>query len=420
MVQHRTTADQPNQHGCALVSVRCFVDVETYSECDLKEAGAFRYAEHESTEVLVLGYAFDDGPVHQWIPYDRFDIPQAVLDGVPRRAEWDGGAVLTVSTDVPRDLRQHIESGGEVHCHNAQFEFVVLNGAAGRKLNFPLLKPENLFCTMAKCRVMGLPGALGDAAAALGTYPKMATGRNDMLAFSKPRRKEAEPRWTPENDPERFVRLCAYNLDDIKAERDIDKVLPDLNESERQVWLMDFRMNQRGVAADLESVAHAKAMIAEYKAELEAQCVAITGLKPSQTAAIAKWIRQNGWPSLVDMTAPTVARLTKNPLVPDNCRTVLKIRSTYAMTAVAKFDAIEQMACKDGRLRGMFQFYGAGPGRWTSTGVGLQNLMRPLIDDANDAIEMFPSRDLRLMKALYEVDPLKVLASCIRGMLVAA
>lgn len=406
--------------------MKLHIDIESFSEADLKEVGLYKYAEDPSTELLVVCYAFDDGPVHIWLPYDAWDADwPAILMAIKRRPECDATAACTASMQVPKDLHLAVagldhEGQAKLAAHNAQFERVMLNGVAGQRHGFPLISIDQTVCTMAKCRTQGLPASLEEAAKALGTHPKMATGRNDMLAFSKPRRKEAEPRWTPANDPERFVRLVAYCIDDVKAERDIDNALPDLTPSEVEVYRMDQRMNDRGVAVDLESVDHAIALVTEYKRQLEERCVAITGFKPSQNAKIAEWIRANGWPALTDMQADTVARLTKNPLVPENCREVLKIRATYAMTAVSKFETMKAMVCADGRLRGMFQYHGAGPGRWSSTGVQLQNLMRPVIDNANDAIDLFPSQDLDLIRALYDADPMKVLASTIRGMLVAA
>lgn len=401
--------------------MKLHIDIETYSEADLKEVGLYRYAEDPSTELTVVCYAFGDGPVHVWLPYYRWDLPRQVIDGIKARKEFDEGAYIEVGMVPPVRLLSEVKLGMQVAAHNAQFERVVLNGEAGRKVQLaPFIDIEQTVCTMAKCRTQGLPAALEDAARALGTHPKMATGKNDMRAFASPRRKESEPRWTPANDPERFVRLVAYCIDDVKAERDIDNALPDLSESEQQVYFMDQRMNDRGVAVDLESVAHAKYLIETYKAELDAECIKLTGVRPSQRAKIADWIRANGWPALTDMQADTVARLTKNPEVPENCRQVLKIYSTAAMTAVAKFDTIEKMVCKDGRLRGMFQYHAAGPGRWSSTGVQLQNLMRPVIENANEAIDLLPARDLRSFRALYDVDPMKVFASLVRGMLVAA
>ena len=79
------------------------------------------------------------------------------------------------------------------------------------------------------------------------------------------------------------------------------------------------------------------------------------------------------------------------------------------------------MVCADGRLHGLFQFYGAATGRWSSTGVQLQNLMRPVIKDPNAAIEAFAERDIEWIRFLYpEIDPMKVAGSCIRGCLVAS
>ena len=49
------------------------LDYETYSECDLTSAGVYRFAEHPSTEIMACSYAFDDGPVTLWVPYDRYD-----------------------------------------------------------------------------------------------------------------------------------------------------------------------------------------------------------------------------------------------------------------------------------------------------------------------------------------------------------
>ena len=39
------------------------IDLETYSSVNLKECGAYKYAESEDFEILLFGYAFDDGPV---------------------------------------------------------------------------------------------------------------------------------------------------------------------------------------------------------------------------------------------------------------------------------------------------------------------------------------------------------------------
>ena len=40
-----------------------FIDVESYSSVDIKESGAYKYIESPDFEILIIGYALDDGPV---------------------------------------------------------------------------------------------------------------------------------------------------------------------------------------------------------------------------------------------------------------------------------------------------------------------------------------------------------------------
>jgi hypothetical protein len=57
-----------------------FHDFETFSEADLTSVGAFKYAEHSSTETLCLAYAINDSPVRLWLPGAG---PLAQLDQYP-------------------------------------------------------------------------------------------------------------------------------------------------------------------------------------------------------------------------------------------------------------------------------------------------------------------------------------------------
>jgi DNA polymerase len=368
------------------------LDIETYSECDLKREGLYRYAEHPSTELLVVCYAFDEEPVQTWVPeYDPF---------------------------VPEDLRAHIARGGELRAHNASFERVVLNGVAGQKVDFPQIRIEQCVCTAAKMAAHGLPRALGNAAEALGTHPKNDVGRMDMLQLSKPRSGKVA-RWTRDNAPERFERLDQYCVDDVEAERGIDRVVPDLSAAEQEVYRLDQRINDRGIAVDLKAVEDAQVLIAEYKAELQARCREWTGLNPSQSAKLADWVREHGYPQLPDLQADTVKHAVRDAACPPDVQRVLRLYSTYNAKAVSKYEAIERAVCADGRLRGMFLYHGAGTGRWSSQIVQLQNLFRPVIEDPDVAVDCFASRDLDWLRSVYsDVDPMKVLASCVRAMLV--
>lgn len=213
------------------------VDVETFSECDLKKCGTYKYAEHPSTELLCTAFEFKPGPVHLWVP--RENLPPELLRLLLARVQpVITGSKIYVQLAVPEALREHVEARKPVHAFNAMFERIILNGVAGQKLGFPKLEINQMFCTAAKAAVAGLPRELGDAAEALGTHPKDEQGRTDMLALSKPRSGK-ERRWTPENAPERFVNLYCYNMDDVRAEGGVDDATPDLMERELETYRLD-------------------------------------------------------------------------------------------------------------------------------------------------------------------------------------
>lgn len=408
-------------------ALRCHLDIETYSEVDLKKCGVYVYAEHESAELLTLCYAFGQEDPICWIPLD--EVPKDILYKLHDRLSLKFGRAVLIITGptVPDRLRKHIEDGGEVGAHNAQFERVVLNGVAGRRVNFPFLRIEQMVCTAAKARMYGLPGDLGGAAGALGTYPKDDTGRNIMLKLCRPRTGK-EKRHNFEEHGDDYVHLYAYCVDDVLAERGLDERLGDLPPTELDVWRLDQRINDRGVGVDQEIIEHVQALIAEYKELLGEICIRMTkcdqfpdGLRPSQNEKLSIWIRANGYPQLLDMQAETVLKIQKDANCPDNVKKLLRLYSTVNMKAVTKYDAIQRAVARDGRVHGMFMYYGAGTGRWSSLIVQLQNLFRPLIDDADVAIEAFKFRNLQWIRELYpDLDPMKVFASCVRGSLIPA
>lgn len=414
------------------------VDFETFSEVDLKEAGVYRFAEHASTSLNCVGWAVDDGPVHQWLPFE--DVPQTILDTVKARHP---AAILHTGLEAPEDfmacwegdpLYQNGES--EKRAHNAQFERVVGNGTAGAKLLLPKTMIGGWTCTAAKAAAAGIPRSLAEGAKALGTHPKDDAGRISMLQLAKPRKPtKADPstRWTFTNAADKWIEMLCYNIDDVLAERALDNALPDIDPNEQKLYELDQKINERGWAVDLKAVHDILFVVEEYKTQLAARCYELTkspvfdketgdfiyvGLSPTQREKIADWVRDNGYTKLVDMTAETIKWVVTLPEVPTIVREVLKIYSTYNAKSVSKLDAMLNAVCADGRLRGMFMFYGAATGRWSSLIVQLQNMMRPLIKDPNTAIEAFAERNLDLIRFLYpDLDPMKVAGSCIRGCL---
>lgn len=401
------------------------IDIETFSEEDLSSAGVYRYAEHPSTEVMCVGYAIDDGPVHLWIPY--VGVTNAMVQAIRERHPT---AVITTQVMPPEDFSAAWNDPSvEKRAHNAQFERVVLKGVAGQKLGLRATDFKEWTCTAVKVAAMGLPRSLDDASKALGTHGKSEGGRIEMLQLSKPRKPtKADPstRWTMQNAPDKWIAMLCYNIDDVLAERDLDNAVPDLEPREQELYWLDQKINEKGWAVDLEAVNNILFVVEQYKERLAAEFEELTrdwltgvGLKPTQREKISDWVRAQGV-NLPDMQAETIKCAVKTQ-IPENVKRLLTIYSTYNAKSVSKLQAMLDAVCADGRLRGMFLFYGAATGRWSSLMVQLQNIMRPVIKDPNTAIEAFASRDLDLIRLLWpDVDPMKVAGSCVRGCLVSA
>lgn len=395
--------------------MRLHLDLESYSECNLKTCGAYRYAEDPSTELLCAAFAFDDGPVHLWLPYERFELPEGFYAQV--KTSLEPGAKLYLDGQVPEVMRSHLAASGQLRAHNANFERTILNGHVGQALGVPRIEIEQTVCTAAKCAEYGLPRALDKAANAAGTHPKNQSGKPDMMAVTKPRSGSVK-RYTPHNSPERFLKLYAYNMDDVRAERALDDFVPELSRAEQTVYELDQRMNDRGVRVDLTAIDNMRFLIAEHLQVLEKRCLKLVGVKPTQRQKIVDWIREQNF-KIPDMQAQTVLKILKRKDVPKKIRRVLKIYSIYNMKAPTKLAAMLRAVCRDGCLHGMFLFYGANTGRWSSLIVQLQNLFRPKIKETGVAIEAMAARDLEWIRTLYDLDPMIIFASCIRGMLIA-
>ena len=383
------------------------LDIESFSRQDLKKGGMAKYAEHESTDILCACWAFDDGPVSAWIP----SADQSFLDELQPLYPW---GALYAGDECPLDTR-HVE----VHAWNAAFERCVLNGPAGRRYGFPHLEIGQMYCSMVNARVHGLPGALVDAANAVNApIKKRLAGMNAMRYLCKPRKDGTRP--TIAEERKRFLELIPYCADDVASERAVDGIVPRMSDAELRIYReLDQPMNDKGWKVDLESVDNMEILVRQYKQELEKKCREITGIKPSRPGPLADWVREHGCESLENLQADTVRKaLTLD--MPEDTKRVLKIYSTYGMKAVAKYPAMRISVGSLDRLRHLFGMYGAGTGRWTSYIVQLQNLFRAIIDDPENALEAARSWDLQWLRDLYPgIDPMKVIASCVRSCLIA-
>ena len=367
------------------MSRRWSIDFETYSVVDLRVSGAFRYAEDPSTEALIL--AFSDG---------SFD-PVAVDLTRP-----DAFEKLTPLFDA-------VERGETISAHNVQFERLIWT----KVCKFPVTpRPHQWDCTAARARMIALPGSLEGAAGALGLeFRKDPRGLELINLFSKPDRNGR--RRLPADYPAEFKAFMEYCRQDVRVEMALDRVLPPLSPVEKEAFLLDYKINDRGLPVNLDLVKKAAAFVDEYSAELLRRAEEIAGCRPSQREKTLDYLRSRGF-DLPNLQAATVEALAAQPGVPQDIVELIEYRIELSRAGTKKLKAIQNTVSADGRIRGGFLFSAASTRRWSSTGVQLHNLQKPsgetnpevalslLEDDPNDLRIMFNR-------------PLSVIAESIRG-----
>ena len=373
------------------------IDLETFSTCDLRKAGAAAYARHLSTGVSCLAYAFDNGPVQIWTPGQPF--PQSIIE--------------------------HVARGGEVHAWNALFEFNVWNNVL-RQHGAPELTINQLHCSMARAAYWGLPMSLDNAGPAIGaSFQKDKQGHALMLRMSKPRRFDAsgQPVWWHNEDVVKRVALEMYCMRDVETERDIASRLPPLPSDERKIWLMDARMNERGLLVDT-------ALVRKFQTIIDAELKRLSGLMNNITSGtvptvtnvskLTQWLRLNGV-SIEGLAKADMADLLIDPSITGAPRSALLIRKEAAKTSTAKLNAMLNAVCPDNRVRGLVMHYGASrTGRWAGRLVQVQNLPRPLKGIDTDMVidDVLAGADPETVQFTHG-PVLDAVSSCLRACFVA-
>jgi DNA polymerase len=148
------------------------------------------------------------------------------------------------------------------------------------------------------------------------------------------------------------------------------------------------------------------------KAELNRSMQEITQLEnPNSVLQMKEWLLNHGLET-DSLDKKAVAELLKT--APPKLAKVLELRQQLAKSSVKKYQAMQNAVCKDGRARGMFQFYGANrTGRASGKIIQLQNLPQNHLLDLEDARNIVKSGDFESMNMLYDNIP-NVLSELIR------
>lgn len=385
------------------------LDLETYSDVNLAKCGVYKYAESPAFEILLFGYAVDGGPVQVIDLAQGETIPEEILD------------VLTDDTVTK-------------WAFNANFERVCLSRYLtdlGRSLDpfhdqHPLskkcarfLNPAGWKCSMVWSAYLGLPLSLEGVGAVLNLdNQKMKEGRELIRYFCVPCKETktngGRTRNLPQHAPEKWNLFKSYNKRDVEVEMAIQQRLQKYPVPEK-VWEeyhLDQEINDRGIAIDLELAKQAVAMNAQSRKSLMAALKERTGLEnPNSVLQMLDWLEQHGMKtdSLGKKNVQELLKTAQEPL-----RSVLLLRQKLAKSSVKKYQAMEMTACKDGRARGMFQFYGANrTGRFAGRHIQLQNLPQNHLPDLSEARELVRQGNYEALDMLYDSIP-DVLSQLIR------
>ena len=375
-----------------------FIDIETYSENSIKH-GVRKYTDSDAFGILLLSYAVDDGDV-------------VLLD-------------LTKDAELPEDLkRMLLDAAYTKRAFNANFELTCIGAV------YPeLIDEEQWSCDQALSTYNSLPPSLDGVGVALGLPQdkrKDARGKALIRYFCQPckptKANGGRTRNMPADAPDKWQEFCAYNRQDVVTERAIYEALKGNQPpaAEHHLWLLDRRINERGIGIDTELAKNAIRLSDELTEAGMAELSKLTGLEnPNSVAQLKERLKFFGcdMPSLgKDLVAEKLKEKDLDPVA----RKILTLRLKLGKSSVKKYKAMMDTVTKDGRAHNLFQFYGAShTGRWAGRNIQLQNLPRNYINGLNEARELVKYGDLKLLEMLYD-SPLDIISQLIRTALVPA
>ena len=282
---------------------------------------------------------------------------------------------------------------------------------ACRIILIPGFPPDSWHCTMVWSATLGLTLSLEGVGAVLGLEKqKPSEGKNLIKYFCVPcaptKTNGGRTRNLPQHDMEKWEQFKAYNLRDVETEMSIQKKLscfpvPDFIWDE---YHLDQEINDRGIALDMAVVKNAILFDSKSKAVLSDKMQDLTGLdNPNSVQQMKQWLADNGL-EMDSLGKNEVAEVLKT--APEPLQIVLSLRQQLAKSSVKKCQAMENAVCKDGRARGMFQFYGVNrSGRWAGRLIQLQNLPQNHITDLAEARSLVEQGNYDAMNMLYDDIP---------------
>lgn len=335
---------------------RLWLDTETYSETPIS-AGTHQYVDAgKGAEIMLFAYAFDEEPVRVVDLAQGEELPSRVLE-----AFSDPSVILTA--------------------HNAAFDRTVI-----RRFWPEAGDPDRWQDTMILAYSCSLPGSLENLCEVLGLpvdKAKDKDGKRLVQLFCKPLPETRKlTRATAETHPEDWEHFVEYCRLDVEAMREVWKRLPKWNDTPAlwSEWHLDQKINDLGMAIDVELVRAAVTASDEAKERSDRAVAKLTGGEVSsvgQRDALLKYVLNAYGVALPDFRTTTLEKRLDDPNLPEPVKELIAERLENSRTSVQKYVKLSEAVSADGRLRGCLQFMGATrTGRWTGRIFQPQNLPR--------------------------------------------
>jgi DNA polymerase bacteriophage-type len=244
-----------------------FLDLETYSDLDLKKVSLDRYAAHPSTRILMCAYALNDGPVELWQEGDDPTELFALLRSEVCVA-WNVGFERTLISHVWKTLVRF-------------------------KITWRDAMVDSLYA--------GLPAGLKDCNRVPFFAGESQTSKETGLInkFCKPA-KDLSVVHNRDTDPEDWKAFCDYCKDDVFDTRLILQWIMarfDLPDRVMRAWHIDQTINQRGTPVDRLMTFRAWEEAQRLQAEGAEELRALTGLEnPNSPIQLLGWLKERGYP----------------------------------------------------------------------------------------------------------------------------
>lgn len=343
-----------------------WLDIETFSEADLKKVGVYAYAADPSFEILFCWWTTDGVEYHLAVGAEEIsEIPGL----------WDVGVTKVA--------------------HNAPFERVcfsellrLLADMVDAPVHEPYLDPdpETWLDTAGWAAALGLPRSLDKLAKALGIDPKDSAGTRLINTFCKLVRGK---RIRPEDKPLEWIEFLEYGRQDVVTLYEAHQALiaeGEWTESEREIYYVDQIINDRGVAVDVDTARAAVEAGSENQLAASEELCELLGIANANSVVqIGANLREVAGVDLPNLQAETIEKALQREDLSDTGRRALELRSELALSAAKKF-AVMVDAQVDGRLRGSFRYHGAHTGRWAGALWQPHNLPRHMAENPEAVI----------------------------------